>query len=359
MKTTIILIGIGILSFVLANICIPIIRKTALLLNLVDKPNYRKVHTQPIPLVGGISIGLVFCLSSFVFINEVTFINYLPILFSAYVLLVVGVVDDKKDIKAKYKLIIQLLLSFFIALSGTRITSLYGLFEIGEINLYLQYILTILVITGVVNAFNLMDGVDGLVGSLSLIGFIILLIAGFVYNDTTLGKICMVFIGTIIGFLKYNFSKDKIFMGDAGSLFLGFILVCLGIHMLESQVVNKENNPLYVTLIVMAFFIIPVLDSIRVYLTRIKKGYSPFKADKSHLHHILLRLGFSHKNITVWISAFILFMFIIGLGLINLTSITKSVLTLILVFYLILKFLVFIINLYKWHKKIKELESIQ
>ena len=358
MNTIIVLIGIGILSFVLANICIPIIRKTALLLNLVDKPNFRKVHTQPIPLVGGIAIGFIFSLCSFVFINEVTFINYLSILFTSYVLLIVGVVDDKIDVKAKYKLIIQLLLAFFIAFSGTRITSLYGLFGVGEINLYLQYILSVLVITGVVNAFNLMDGVDGLVGSLSLIGFILLLVAGFVYNDTTLGKICMVFIGTIIGFLKYNFSKEKIFMGDAGSLFLGFILVSLGIRMLESQIVNKENNPLYMTLIVIAFFIIPVLDSIRVYLTRIKNGYSPFRADKSHLHHILLRLGLSHKNITIWISVLLLFLFIIGLALINKTSITLAVTILIAVFYLIMKFLVYVIHLYKWQKRIKEMEKI-
>lgn len=355
MNTIITSLLLGILALLLSIVCIPQLRKIALLINLVDKPNYRKVHSQPIPLIGGISIGLIFSLCSFTFINE-TFINYLPILFTAYILLIVGVIDDKKDLKAKYKLLIQLLLSFFVALSGTRITSFYGIFGIGEINLYLQYILTIVVITGVVNAFNLMDGVDGLVGGLSILGFMLLLLAGIVYNDTFLLKLAIIFIAALIGFLKYNFSKQKIFMGDGGSLFLGFLLVTIGIHIMEKHVIQKQQNYLYEALIIVAFFIIPVLDSIRVYLTRIRKGHSAFRADKSHLHHILLRLGFSHKNIAMWVSMMILFLFIVGLGIVNLSSITLSILVLILVFYLLMKILVYIVSLYKWQNKIKEME---
>ena len=146
-------------------------------------------------------------------------------------------------------------------------------------------------------------------------------------------------------------------MGDGGSLFLGFLLVTIGIHVMEKQATNKEHNYFYMILILIAFFIIPVLDSIRVYLTRIKNGNSPFRADKTHLHHILLRLGYTHKNVAIWVLNFAIFLFVIALTLVNLTSITLSVVMLMAIFYIVMKLLVYIISLYKWQSKIKEMEN--
>lgn len=169
--------------------------------NLVDKPNYRKVHTTPVPLVGGISIAFSVALVILLSGNRLPFLmEYLPIITSGFVLLIVGVIDDKNDVNAKYKLAIQLLLSLIITFSGIRISSLYGLFGIYEIVVWAQYILTIIVITGVVNAFNLMDGVDGLVGGLSVLGFTMFLLASVYFNDYYLGKISVIFIGAIVGF---------------------------------------------------------------------------------------------------------------------------------------------------------------
>lgn len=283
--------------------------------------------------------------------------NYITILSTSIVLLIVGVIDDKNDLKAKYKLLIQLLLAFFVASSGTRISSFYGLFGIEEISVWLQYVLTILVITGVVNAFNLMDGVDGLVGSLSFLGFMLLFLAGVLYKDYILAKIAFIFMGAILGFLRYNLSKKKIFMGDAGSLFLGYILITLGIRFMEKQIVGDNQNYFYLFLIIVTFFTIPVLDSLRVYLGRIKNGVSPFKADKSHLHHLLLQVGLTHKKIAFSITFFSILLLIFGFSLISITTITFTVFAVMVAFVITIRGLLVINNLKKWQKVIKIMET--
>lgn len=358
MKNSIEFILIGALTLVLALVFIPIIKKIAIKVNLVDKPNYRKIHAAPVPLVGGISIAITTLLVLIISGNKLVIIKeYFPILSSGLTLLVVGVIDDKTDLNAKYKLMIQLILSFIIAFSGTRISSLYGLLGIYEIATWMQYALTILVITGVVNAFNLMDGVDGLVGGLSLLGFTMFLIASIFYNNYFLGKISVIFIGAIIGFLKFNLSKEKIFMGDAGSLFLGFVLVTLGIQFMENQHVNKEYGYAYGFLILVAFFSIPVLDSLRVYIGRLKRGNSPFKADKSHLHHLLLTAGLTHKKISIFVVLFCMTLFFIGFGLISFFSTTLIIVSIMILFWAIVKILLMINNLHQWRDTLKKLEQ--
>jgi UDP-GlcNAc:undecaprenyl-phosphate GlcNAc-1-phosphate transferase len=218
-------------------------------------------------------------------------------------------------------------------------------------------LLTILVITGVVNAFNLIDGVDGLVGGLSLLGFTMFLIASTFYNNYFLGKISVIFIGAIIGFLKFNLSKKKIFMGDAGSLFIGFILVTLGIKFMEDQRVNNDYGYTYGFLILVAFFSIPVLDSMRVYIGRMKEGNSPFKADKSHLHHLLLMAGLTHKKTTVFVVIFCMILFLMGLGLISYISTTLIIVAYVTLFGIITKLLLMICSLHKWRDTIKLLEQ--
>ena len=357
MKATIELFALGILALVLSLTFIPVIRKIAVKANLVDKPNYRKVHTAPVPLVGGISIAFTVVLVILLSGNRLPFLmEYLPIITSGFVLLIVGVIDDKNDVGAKYKLVIQILLSLFIAFSGIRISSLFGLFGIYEIALWAQYILTIIVITGVVNAFNLLDGVDGLVGGLSALGFTMFLLAAIYFDDYLMGKISIIFIGAIIGFLRFNLSRKKIFMGDAGSLFLGFVLVTLGIKFMEKQACN-QNGYEYGFLLLISFFSIPVLDSLRVYLGRIKRGNSPFKADKSHLHHLLLTAGLTHKKVAVAVISFSMILFFIGFGLISYQSTSIIILFFMITFWGIVRLLLMISSLHEWRAKLKKLEQ--
>ncbi|MBB1194029.1 undecaprenyl/decaprenyl-phosphate alpha-N-acetylglucosaminyl 1-phosphate transferase [Flavobacterium sp. SOK18b] len=356
MKTTIEFLAFGTLALLLTLIFIPIIKKIAVKVNLVDKPHYRKVHNTPVPLVGGISIAFSVVLVILLSGNRLPFLmEYLPIITSGFVLLIVGVIDDKNDVSAKYKLAIQLLLSLIIAFSGIRISSLYGLFGIYEIAVWAQYILTLIVITGVVNAFNLMDGVDGLVGGLSVLGFTMFLLASIYFNNYFLGKISVIFLGAIIGFLRFNLSKNKIFMGDSGSLFLGFVLVTLGIKFMEEQEASQKGYT-YGFLLLVSFFSIPVLDSLRVYFGRIKQGNSPFKADKSHLHHLLLTAGLTHKKVAVSVVAFSMILFFIGFGLISYQSISIIILLMMIVFWGIVRLLLMIKSLHEWRATLKKLE---
>ncbi|MFE3847470.1 glycosyltransferase family 4 protein [Flavobacterium sp. LB3P45] len=357
MKTTIEFLVFGILSLVLTLIFIPIIKKNAVKVKLVDNPNYRKVHSTPVPLVGGISIAFSVLLLILISGNRLPFlIEYLSIISSGFVLLIVGIIDDKNDVSAKYKLVIQLLLSFIVALAGVRISSLYGLLGIYEIAVWTQYLLTMIVITGVVNAFNLMDGVDGLVGGLSLLGFTMFFLNSIYFNDYFLGKISIIFIGAIIGFLRFNLSKNKIFMGDSGSLFLGFILVTLGIKFMEKQSFAHTNYA-YGFLLLVSLFSIPVLDSLRVYLGRVKQGNSPFKADNSHLHHLLLSVGLTHKKVAVSVVSLSMILFFIGFGLISYQSISIIILLIMIVFWIVVRLLLVINNLHKWKEIIKKLEQ--
>lgn len=344
--------ALGALSLLLTLLFIPIVKKIALRINLVDSPNYRKVHATTVPLVGGICIAIVSFLMLFSSGNGIAILShYSSILGSAFVLLIVGIIDDKNDLPALYKLIIQILLAFVIAHSGTRISSLHGLFGITDLAIELQYLLTILVITGVVNAFNLMDGVDGLIGGLSLLGFTFLLITALHLNNYLLAKLSVIFIGTVIGFLRFNLSRKKIFMGDAGSLFLGLILVGLAISLGEHNIAIRVSKFPYGFFLLITFFCIPVLDSIRVYLGRMKAGKSPFSADKSHLHHLLLNAGLTHKKITIFITLFLVLLFFIGLLLASFFSTTTLILVYVFIFIVVVRVLLLINELCYWLKK--------
>lgn len=358
MKTVFEFISYGLLSLILTLVFVPAVRIIALKINLVDKPNYRKVHLTPVPLVGGISICLSVLVTIFVSRYSLSFLKeYLTIIGSAMVLLIVGVIDDKKDISAKYKLIIQFLLALLVAFSGTRITSLFGVFGIYEIVIWQQYLVTILIITGVVNAFNLMDGVDGLIGGLSLLGFLIFFFIAFYFKDYNLAFSSILFIGAVLGFLRFNLSSEKIFMGDSGSLFIGFILITEAIKFLQKQEIDRDHSCSCTVLFLILFFSIPVFDSLRVYMGRIKRGNSPFSADRSHLHHLLLQVGLSHKKTALMISTICGFLLIIATTLRSLMSITLIIVASIIAFSAIVRILLMINKLHYWRNRLKKLEN--
>jgi UDP-GlcNAc:undecaprenyl-phosphate GlcNAc-1-phosphate transferase len=357
MKIPFLILTSGICAFIFVLILVPIFKLIALKVNLVDKPNERKIHQTPVPLIGGICISaslFLVCL-----INPLVYSGIMQqkILFStALVLLFLGILDDKYDIKAKLKLLIQLICSFSVAFSGIRIFSFYGLFGIYEIPVYAQYAITVILITGVVNSINLMDGVDGLLGEIAIIGFSILMLFSIYIGNYTLAALYFTFICSILGFLKFNLPKHEIFMGDAGALFLGNILICSTIYLINSPL-NSLMAQQVLLFSFVGFFSIPVLDSLRVYLGRMKNGSSPFKADKTHLHHLLLLLGFSHKKISFIVSIFSIVFLVFCLVAFNYIQFSGIILVIIILF----SALSIILNLNKkvlnWQEKIRELEK--
>ena len=285
-------------AFVVTLITIPPIISLIKKHQLYDIPDARKEHTIPVPTMGGIAIiaGMMAALFLwFPFYNQAAQICFF---FSIAVLFGLGIMDDLKDLSAKYKFIIQFGLAAMIALSGIRITSFDGLFGIQELPLTAQYTFTILAIAGITNAFNLIDGIDGLAGGLGFMSLVILGIFLTMSGDVNTALIAFALAGGMLAFLYFNFNPARIFMGDTGSLVLGFVISVLCIRLM--QVSAAAINPVlpHAPVFVLGVVLIPVFDTLRVFAVRIWKGKSPFVADKTHIHHLLTSAGFNHAFAT-------------------------------------------------------------
>lgn len=281
-------------AFIVTLIAIPPIISLIKRYRLYDMPDIRKEHSSPVPTMGGIAVvaGMMVALFLwFPFKNEMAQICFF---FSIVVLFGLGIMDDLKDLSARYKFIIQAALAAMIALSGIRITSFDGLFGINELPLSAQYTLTLLAIVGITNAFNLIDGIDGLAGGLGFMSLVILGIFLTTSGDVNTALIAFALSGGILAFLYFNFNPARIFMGDTGSLLLGFVIAVLCIRLM--QVNSGAVNPVvpHAPVFVLGIVLIPVFDTIRVFALRIWKGGSPFTADKTHIHHLLTNAGMSH-----------------------------------------------------------------
>jgi UDP-N-acetylmuramyl pentapeptide phosphotransferase/UDP-N-acetylglucosamine-1-phosphate transferase len=281
-------------AFVITLITIPPIISLINKYRLYDTPNARKEHKTPIPTMGGIAIlaGMMTALFLwFPFTNEVPQVSFF---FAISVLFGLGIMDDLKDLSAKYKFVIQLGLAALIALSGIRITSFDGLLGIQELPVSAQYTITVLAIVGITNAFNLIDGIDGLAGGIGFMSLVTLGIFLTMSGDVNTALIAFALAGGILAFLYFNFNPAKIFMGDTGSLLLGFVIAVLAIRLLQVNV--SAANPVieHAPLFILGIVLIPVFDTVRVFSTRIWKGKSPFEADKTHIHHLLTNKGYSH-----------------------------------------------------------------
>ncbi len=346
------IVVLGIAAFLIAQLVTPFLRKLAFSIGLLDVPNHRKVHVQKTPLIGGLTIVVPLLVLGMV--TKVLWNTDIIIITVAGIgLLIIGVIDDKYDLKPHYKLIAEFCISFFIAINGIRIISFYGLFGVFEIPLTIQYIITILAITVAVNAFNLMDGIDGLAASIALSGFGYLLIDSFLREDQNLIFFHSICIGAIMSFLKSNlFTKKKIFLGDSGSLFLGFLLICFGILLLkDGNVENSKPKVLYVVLV----FLLPFFDFIRVALARATKRISPFKADKTHLHHYLIQLGLSHKQVSM--SILLINIFVLSAAAITAVyGLSQMMMVTIITLFIMYKIIGRIRDFYRWKLRVKELE---
>jgi UDP-N-acetylmuramyl pentapeptide phosphotransferase/UDP-N-acetylglucosamine-1-phosphate transferase len=319
----IILIGL-LISFWMTYRSIPVVVFLSFAKNLIVIPNKRSSHFKNTPNLGGIGIfiGTVFTTNIIgsMILNQTQF-SQLAALNSALILLFfAGVKDDIHTLSPLKKLIIQIFASLVVLVSfNIRITGFYGIFGINELSLIMSYFLTIIIFIVLINAYNLIDGIDGLAGSIALIIFIFY---GFIFFETNnlYGLILSVtIIGAIIAFLFFNLTKSrrKIFMGDTGSMFIGFLIVYVSIIILNTEKlpINLNNN---ISIVVLALLSFPLLDTIRIFTIRILSRKNPLKADKNHIHHRLLKLGFSHIKSTLLISIFVILNVALSILTINL-----------------------------------------
>jgi len=344
-------------SFLFMLLFIPIMRKASIAIGLVDKPNFRKVHVESIPLLGGVSIfiattlalSLTLPFSQEVFVYKNTFI-------AVAILLIMGVIDDRYDLRASLKLGIQIILAHFVYSQGIMIESLHGILGIYQLEGWLQYVLTIIVVAGVVNAFNLMDGIDGLAAGLAILGFSVFAVLAFLTNQPTLALVFITYIGALIAFLRFNLSSNlKIFMGDAGSLIIGFIMAVSGI-----QLIQNAQDTVYifqVSLGVIAILFVPVIDALRVFRRRIKSGKSPFSADRTHLHHLMLTIGLRHKMASLGIVFIVGALLTLGFIILHIKGITFALVSMLILFYIISSLLQFNNKINLWKARILAMES--
>jgi len=283
-----------VMAFVLTLIFIPPVIFMVKRFKLFDRPNARKEHSVPTPTFGGISIFtgmMVSLLFWFKFYNHPSIITFF---LSMILLFGVGIMDDLKDLAARYKLVIEAGVATLLAVSGIRITSFGGLFGINELHIIAQYIITVVAIVGITNAFNLIDGIDGLAGGLGFMSLVTLGIFLTISKDLNYAMIAFALAGALLGFLYFNFNPARIFMGDTGSLMLGFIIAVLCVQLMKVNAIHPTPVVPNIYVFTLGIVMIPVFDTLRVFGTRIWKGRSPFSADKTHIHHLITNKGFTH-----------------------------------------------------------------
>jgi len=302
-------------SMAITMFAIPSIIRVARIKNLFDEPDARKQHKCAIPTLGGLAIfaGLIFSLTFWSNQSQIVELQY--IISAITILFFLGMKDDMIALRAYKKLIGQLIAAVILVhFAGIRINTFYGLFGISDIPNYVSYMLSIFVITGITNSLNLIDGLDGLAASVGVIASVCFGSWFYFVESYQFAILSFAICGSLIGFLWFNWSPAKIFMGDTGSLILGLILSILAIKFIEMNRVMDRYAPfkvLSVPVITMAILVIPLFDTVRVFIIRIFEGRSPFKPDRNHIHHILSDLGLNHAQATSAIAAFNIF--IIGL----------------------------------------------
>ncbi len=295
-------------SLLLVVFTVPSIIGVSFRKHLFDDPSEsRKVHKRLVPNFGGIAIftGFLFSCSLLIPSHMIPEANVL--MAAGLILFMTGLKDDIVGLSPTIKFLAQLGSALItVVVANFRIENLHGMFGIQELPYVGSVVLTIFFVVGIVNAFNLIDGIDGLAGTLGVIFSLIFAFLFYKAGETGWSYLSLSLTGALIGFLFFNITPAKIFMGDSGSLLLGFVAVLLSLKFLQvSSATLVMFGPFEITSgagLVIGILIIPIFDTLRVLILRVLKNTSPFTADSNHLHHRLLFLGMSHVQATLVLS---------------------------------------------------------
>ena len=289
-------------AFLLVYLAIPSIINIARVKHLYDLPDHRKSHEQAVPTLGGVAIfaGVIFSIILWTPFDVFGDLQY--ILCSFIIIFLIGAKDDILPMSPYRKMMGQIFACFILVFKAqVRLTSLYGIFGVYTIPEVPSILLSMFTILVIINAFNLIDGINGLTGSLATLISMTLGTWFFLIDRTDLAIIAFSLAGATIAFLRYNITPARIFMGDTGSILIGLISAILVIEFIE---VHAEIQGLpyafkAVPAVAVGILIIPLFDTLRVFVVRLFKGKSPFHPDRSHIHHLLLDAGLSHMQATM------------------------------------------------------------
>ncbi|MHD0398367.1 glycosyltransferase family 4 protein [Staphylococcus simulans] len=300
----------------------PIVIKISKKLDIMDKPNYRKVHTKPVSVLGGTVILFAFIFG--IWIGHPIEREIIPLILGTMIMYFVGLIDDVHELKPLYKLIGQTLAALVVVYHGVTIDFIQLPFISGTIQFGILSIpITVFWIIAITNAINLIDGLDGLAAGVSTIAFMTIGFIAILQADIFIMMICSVMIGSLLGFLFYNSHPAKIFLGDSGSLQLGFIISFVSL-------LGFKNITFFSLLFPMVILAVPFIDTLFAMIRRAKKGQRIMQPDKSHLHHRLLKLGYTHRQ-TVYLIYSIAIMFSISSVILYLSQPWGVVMMLILI----------------------------
>lgn len=293
-----------IIAYLLGIFIVPLVIYFSKKAGLVDVPNERKIHHGAISRLGGVAIWLSVMLT-FLFL---VLLSYYPngvglsgIIVGGSLMFLLGLIDDIYCLNAKFKLFIQIAIATMVILLGIRIDELYIPWMNSSMDLGLwAYPISLLWIVGISNATNFIDGVDGLAGSIVTIGCIAIGIVSFVVTPPSpiCALVAFILMGAMLAFLTFNFNPAKVFMGDSGALYAGFLLATLSIVGIMK---NSGSAVMYLPFLILA---VPILDVAFSSIRRIIKGSSPFVADSEHIHHKLLHHGCSQDKVVLILATF-------------------------------------------------------
>ncbi|KYG76240.1 UDP-N-acetylmuramyl pentapeptide phosphotransferase/UDP-N-acetylglucosamine-1-phosphate transferase [Roseivirga ehrenbergii] len=289
-------------AFLITFLIFPVFIKVFKKRNYLDTPGGRKIHTVQTPSMGGLPIFIGFAISLLIWMpfEQLREIKY--VISALTIMFIIGFRDDLINLRAFQKLFGQIAaMLIIVAVCDIRLMSLYGLFGVYEIPLVVSYALSAFTIIVITNAYNLIDGIDGLAGSVGIICSLFFGIWFYLIGASAYAFLSFAILGGLLAFLQFNWAPSKVFMGDTGSLMIGFFLSIVTIKFIDLNYNLQAAHPFRFDSFVgpaVAVLIVPLYDTLRVFIKRMLRGKSPMHPDRTHLHHILLRLGCNHAQAT-------------------------------------------------------------
>ena len=303
-------------SFLITYKSVPMLIRIAYHKDLYDKPDgERKVHTRYIPTLGGVAIFISIALG-FLFSGYAGIESWTPYLIGSLIgLFFCGLKDDLVGLSPAKKLGTELIMASIVLLGASvSIVDLGGVFGVSSIPIWIGFPLSLFTMIVIVNAYNLIDGIDGLAGGIGAISSFAFGIGFLVANEATLAVLSFMICTVLIAYLIHNFHPASIFMGDTGSLVIGFLLAFLAVNFipLSDNILFKDVFGDSSPILPVAFLALPLYDTIRSFIRRVRRGKSPFSADSDHIHHTLLRMGWGQKRTVLYLYASALILIITG-----------------------------------------------
>lgn len=282
-------------TFLIVFLIIPLILKIAVKYNFVDQPNNRKAHKKAVPLLGGVAIYFAFIISLWIWVDPLNI--KIAITICSTLIVGIGFIDDyyktkKRELSVRPKIIVQIIVGVVLFLSGIRIIGITSFYDEGMIifSLGISLFITLVWTVGLMNMINFLDGMDGLASGIVIISSITLFFVSYVKGIEVTSFLSIILMGATIGFLVYNTHPAKIFLGDAGSLFLGFMLAVISIE-------GALKSATLLSIVMVTFiFGVPIFDTVIVFFNRIKNRRPIYLADRSHAHHRLLKKGYNQRQ---------------------------------------------------------------